>query len=320
MSKAILSYPYSGALQEFFAKELTHKDYGKNHTYYKTLWGNRDDEITKISLTLFTIYDEIIFSPVDNPLPDFSSSISNNEYYNKDFGLRMPMSIDFLGESTYLSNDYFNWVMTDNAIKRLLSKVPGFAKRIIIQQAVCDIELSMFHGAEVISSSGRRALMRRLCNLDSQFKNVEPMILEPSLLNSANVDFILPDFEINTIDFLNDIKNDKNTRLYGKSVAKLLRDKNGSIYDYAILAQESNLKNSRNESVNSYMQTLGKICSLFSLIPGVNCGFGVASVMLGETQKLTNLSNSNWIEFKPNLSKVKTRWDLAKLCEKRTSQ
>ncbi|WP_141651629.1 hypothetical protein [Citrobacter freundii] len=292
----------------------------KNHTYYKTLWGNRNDEITKISLTLFTIYDEIIFSPVDNPLPDFTSSISNNEYYNKDFGLRMPMNIDFLGESTYLSDDYFNWVMTDNAIKRFLSKVPDFAKRIIIQQAVCDIELSILHGAEVISSSGRRALMRRLCNLDSQFKNVEPMILEPSLLNSANVDFILPDFEINTIDFLNDIKNDKNTRLYGKSVAKLLRNKNGSIYDYAILAQESSLKNSRNESVNSYMQTLGKICSLFSLIPGVNCGFGVASVMLGETQKLTNLSNSNWIEFKPNLSKVKTRWDLAKLCEERTSQ
>ncbi|MBA7796806.1 hypothetical protein HV356_25315 [Citrobacter sp. RHBSTW-01065] len=311
MSKVILSFPYSGAVQEFFAKELAGNGFGQNHGYYKTLWGNNSDEISRLSLTLFTLYDEVIFSPVDNPLPDSNSYWLDEEYYHPDFGLRMPSRPSSIGINYIEHQRYIDWALTDPVIARVLTKVPNHAKSQILFQVICDIELSLRYGAEIISSTGRRLIMRRLCEIDSQYNNVCKNIVNFSdpVMHSAAL--IVPDFEINSIDLLHYIKQDKDTRKYSAKVTSILKanasQSKKQLYE---LALESNLKNSKHQTINRFSTLAGKVCSVLGFTPIVGPLFSAVSLGLGESERLTNLSNSSWIEFKPHLSILKTRFEI----------
>ncbi|MEH5668141.1 hypothetical protein [Enterobacter cloacae] len=311
MSKVILSFPYSGAVQEFFAKELAGNWFGKNHDYYKTLWGNNSKEITSLSLTLFTLYDEVIFSPVDNPLPDSNSYWLDEEYYHPDFGLRMPSRPSSIGLEYFEHQSYIDWVLTDPFIARVLTKVPKHAKIQILSQVVCDIELSLRYGAEIISSTGRRLIMKRLCQIDPQYHNVSKNIVNFSdpVMHSAAL--IVPDFEISSIDLLHYIKQDKETRKYGDKVTSILKTNASQSKSYFYkLALESNLKNSKHQAVNRFTTLAGKVCSVLGFTPVVGPLFSAVALGLGESERLTNLSNSSWIEFKPHLSVLKTRFEI----------
>ncbi|WP_155410501.1 hypothetical protein [Pluralibacter gergoviae] len=311
MSKVILSFPYSGAIQEFFAKELAGNSFGQNHSYYRTLWGNNSEEISRLSLTLFTLYDEVIFSPVDNPLPDSNSFWLDEEYYHPDLGLRMPSRPSSIGIDYIEHQSYIDWVLTDPVIVRVLTNIPKHAKKQILFQVVCDVELSLRYGAEVISSNGRRLIMRRLCEIDPQYHNVSKNIVNFSdpIMHSAVL--IVPDFEISSIDLLHHIKQDKDTRKYGAKVTSILKTNASQSKNYFYeLALESNLKNSRHQTVNRFATLAGKVCSVLGFTPIVGPMFSAAALGLGESERLTNLSNSSWIEFKPHLSVLKTRFEI----------
>ena len=58
MKKVILSFPYSGAIQAFFAHQLVGMDtHREPDSYYGTLWGKPDSQLQAFSLTLFTLYE-----------------------------------------------------------------------------------------------------------------------------------------------------------------------------------------------------------------------------------------------------------------------
>ncbi|WP_413676628.1 hypothetical protein [Pantoea dispersa] len=311
MSKVILSFPYSGAVQEFFAKELAGNRFGPNHGYYKTLWGNNSEEISRLSLTLFTLYDEVIFSPVDNPLPDSDRYWLDDEYYHPDFGLRMPSRPSSIGINHIDYQCYIDWALTDPVIAKVLTKVPNHARSQILFQVVCDIELSLRHGAEIISSTGRRLIMKRLCIIDPQYSNASKKIVNFSdpIMHSAAL--IVPDFEIKNIDLLHYMKQDKDIRKYSAKVTSILKanasQSKKQLYE---LALESNIKNSKHQTINRFSTLAGKICSVLGFTPIVGPLFSVVSLGLGESERLTNLSKSSWIEFKPHLSSLKTRFDI----------
>ncbi len=317
MSKVILSHPYSGAIQAFFAKELASSNFGKNHSYYKTLWGKNANDVITFSLTLFTIYDEVIFSPVDNPLPDSHTYWGPDEYYHPDFGLRMPASPDAMGFEYIQHHQYVEWLETDTYIANALQKIPQRARFQILSQIICDIELSLQHGAEVATSVGRRSLMKRICELDPQYKNAEKHISNTADAITHGIDLLLPDFELTSIDLLYRIKSDPETRKYGHSVTSTFRNKGACTKEtFYKLAIESNIKNSKNESINKYSAIAGKVCSVLGFIPVVGPLFSSASLALGESERLTNLSHSNWIEFKPHLARLKTKFDIEAELEK----
>lgn len=310
MSKVILSFPYSGAVQEFFAKELAGDRFGQNHGYYKTLWGKGGDEISRVSLTLFALYDEVIFAPVDNPLPDHGIYWLEDEYYHPDLGLRMPSRPSSIGLD-FSGRDYINWALTDPVIARVLSKVPTFAKSQILLQVVCDIELSLRYGAEVISSTGRRLIMKRLCEIDFQYQNAGKNIVNFSDPVMHSAELIVPDFEIDSVDFLCRIKQDEDTRKYGAAVTSILKNNSNKSKRYFYeLALESNLKNSKHKAVNRFSSVAGKVCSVLGFTPVVGPVFSVISLGMGESERLTNLSKSSWIEFKPHLSALKTKFEI----------
>lgn len=320
MSKAILSFPYSGAIQAFFAKEIAGMDFGASHGYYRTLWGNDVNGLMNLSLTLFTLYDEVLFSPVDNPLPDSQSYWGGDEYYHPDFGLRMPSRPSSIGIDYYEQQKYIAWVLTDPVISRVLSKVPEHAKNQILFQVVCDIELSLRHGAEIIASAGRRMIMKRLCEIDPQYHNVSRNVVNFSDPVSHSAELIVPDFEIDNIDLLHRIKQDENTRKYSRKVTSVLKSNaHQSTEFFSQLALESNLKNSRNQSINKFSSVTGKVCSVLGFIPVVGPIFSAVALSLGESERITNLSNSNWIEFKPHLSKLKTKFDIETELKQKTN-
>lgn len=311
MSKVILSFPYSGAVQEFFAKELAGDWFGQDHGYYKTLWGRNSDEISRLSLTLFTLYDEVIFSPVDNPLPDQRTYWLEDEYYHPDFGLRMPSRPSSIGIDYGAQQEYIRWVLKDPVIARVLEKVPNHAKNQILFQVVCDIELSLRYGAEIISSAGRRLIMKRLCEIDYQYQNANKNIVNFSDPVVHSAELIVPDFEIDSIELLHRIKQDKDTRKYGAKVTSILKanSKQSKRYFYD-LALESNLKNSKNQTINRFSSLAGKVCSVLGFTPIIGPAFSAIALGLGESERITNLSNSSWIEFKPHLSALKTKFEI----------
>lgn len=311
MSKVILSFPYSGAVQAFFAKELVGSSFGSNHGYYKTLWGSSSQHITGLSLTLFSLYDEVIFSPVDNPMPDSQTYWGEEEYYHPDFGLRMPARPSSIGMDYYEQENYIDWVLSDPVISRILSRVPPSAQRQILLQVICDVELSLRFAAEIISSNGRRMIMRRLSAIDPQYHNVQKRIVDISDMVENSAELLVPDFEITSIELLHRIKNDKETRKYGRSVTSILHSKASSDRtSLHRLALESNLLNSKNEQINTFCSISGKICSALGFVPLVGPLFSGISLALGESELVNNLSKSNWIEFKPHLSKLKTKVDI----------
>ncbi|WP_404415077.1 hypothetical protein [Marinospirillum sp.] len=262
-------------------------------------------------MTLFTLYDEVIFSPVDNPLPDFQTYWGDEEYYHPDFGLRMPSRPSSIGLDRNEQELYIDWALEDRVISRVLSKVPPPAKRQILFQVVCDIELSLIYGVEVISSTGRRMIMRRLCEIDFQYQNAGKNIVNFSDPVSRSAELIVPDFDISSIDLLHRIKQDSTTRTYARKVTSILEGNEGMPKEYFYrLALDSDLKNSRNETINRYASTVGRICSFLGFIPIVGPVFSAASLGLSESERLTNISNSSWIEFKPHLSKIKTKFEL----------
>ncbi|HGZ7315377.1 TPA: hypothetical protein ACOL2D_004827, partial [Vibrio parahaemolyticus] len=314
LSKVILSYPYSGAIQAFFAKELVGKSFGANHSYYETLWGKNAEDIITFSLTLFTVYDEVIFSPVDNPLPDSETRWGDEEYYHPDFGLRMPSRIQSMGFDYIEHQQYVDWLIAHQDIVQCLDKVPVRARLQILSQVICDIELSLQHGAEVVTSVGRRALMKKICELDPQYKNAEALVDNTVEPLKFGLDLLLPDFELTSIDFLHRVKSDKQTRIYGRSVTNILRSGNQySEEDFYKLAQEHNIKNSKNQSINRFSSVAGKVFSVLGFTPVIGPLFSSVSLAMGESQRLTNLSNSNWLEFKPHLAKLKTSYDIEKV-------
>lgn len=153
--------------------------------------------------------------------------------------------------------------------------------------------------------------MRRLCEIDSQYNNVCKNIVNFSdpVMHSAAL--IVPDFEINSIDLLHYIKQDKDTRKYSAKVTSILKanasQSKKQLYE---LALESNLKNSKHQTINRFSTLAGKVCSVLGFTPIVGPLFSAVSLGLGESERLTNLSNSSWIEFKPHLSILKTRFEI----------
>ena len=207
MKKVILSFPYSGAIQAFFAHQLVGMDtHREPDSYYGTLWGKPDSQLQAFSLTLFTLYDEVIFAPVDNALPDSDRYWGEQEYYHPDLGLRMPARADAIGLDYHALNDYIDWVLADPRVNALLSKVPALSRRQIMLQVICDLELSIRHGAQVMSNAGRRSLMRRLCEIDPQYNNAKGRIVNVLTPQAHVLDVLLPDFEINSVDLLHRIK------------------------------------------------------------------------------------------------------------------
>lgn len=313
MNKAILSYPYSGALQQFFATELMGDSWGKDHGYYKTLWGKNYDQIKTVALSFFTIYDEIIFSPVDNPLPDFSTYMKTDEYYHPDFGLRMPARPSELGFE-YGDNAYVEWALTDPVISKVLVKVPNNARHQILFQVLCDMELSFRHKAEIISSSGRRLIMKRLTQIDGQYHNLNGRIVELDKPVAHFTNLVIPDFDVSSIDLLHKVKMDKKIRKYGKSFVSVLKDISPDIseLEFRKIALESDIRNARNESINGYCSLASKITSALGFIPVVGPFFSAGSLLVGESERVTNFSNNDWLEIKPRLVKIITRHELEK--------
>ena len=313
-NKAIISHPYSGAIQEFFTHQLLGKKWGQGHPYYKTLWGSNASSLYSISLTLFACYDEVVFSPVDNVLPDVNTHMGEDEYYHPDLGLRMPSGNFNLGFNEF---EYVDWLVSDKGIQHLLLKVPESAKKQILTQVVYDMELAIRYDAEIISSTGRKLLMERISLLDPQFSNVRSLVVDYSKALTHYSDVVLPDFEISNLDLLYKIKSDKDVRSYGKSFVKALSsmEKNVSERDFAIMIKDANLKNAKNQSINKFTGWTAQFISSVGVAMTINPVLGATAVALGETSRVSSLSSSKWVELKPRMVKIKDAYELDKFIE-----
>ncbi|EID0034436.1 hypothetical protein LA064_004596 [Vibrio alginolyticus] len=316
MNKVIISHPYSASIQKFFSIEMQGEDFGNNHPYYQTLWSGDTASLRTVALTLFSCFDEVIFSPVDTILPDFQSYMSGDEYFHPDLGLRMPARPAELGIEANGDN-YIAWLLDDPEITRLLGAIKDpFARHQILLQVLCDMELALRHGSYVLSSVGRQLLMQRISLLDPQYNAVSKLTLDFSNVLSHYGELILPDFEVTSIDLLHRIKTDGNVRKYGKSFVKMLKgiNPNTSKAEFAELILKTNLKNSKSQNVNKYTGVTAQVISGLSLVADLTTTgglvSGISAIALGETEKFTNLMNTNWVELKPYMITVRDNYNL----------
>ncbi|HHI5412142.1 TPA: hypothetical protein ACPXMY_003642, partial [Vibrio metoecus] len=243
---------------------------------------------------------------VDNVLPDFQTHMSSEEYYHPDFGLRMPARPSELGIEDR-GSQYIDFLLQDSQIVNLLGEIKDqYARKQILLQVICDMELALRHGAFVLSSTGRKLIMQRISILDPQYNAIDSYSLDFSNVLSHYGELVIPDFEIGSIDLLYRIKTDKEVRKYGSSFVNLLKglDSKTSKLEFAKLIEESGIRNSRHESINKFSGLSAQIISGVSLFFDGGIIAGIAAIALGETQRATNLLNSNWVELKPRMIEI----------------
>lgn len=96
--------------------------------------------------------------------------------------------------------------------------------------------------------------------------------------------FFAPSFEVSSLDFLYQIKSDKEVKLYSKSFRKILQQYGNTVESerhlYHLLKKSLSMDSFYNK-VSDILNSASLICSTIELLPGIAVPFSIAS--LGES-------------------------------------
>ena len=160
--KVILSYPYSGCLYWWFAKErspaLSRRRTG--HSYYDFLFGNVERHLD-IALACALIYEDFVIPPADAISPGFGDL---RHFTQTDLGIEVS-EWDFLAEAHRVVEPVKESWQSDPLLTTLLGGKSDIEVSMELEYAVADVLLANEYDADVICSDGRRAVIRRLVEL-----------------------------------------------------------------------------------------------------------------------------------------------------------
>jgi hypothetical protein len=220
MTKIILGYPYSGALLGYFSDEIgggwSHTRRIKNHSYYRTLYGENYKQYVDLALTFLLLYDTVWITPADNHMPE-SRLDPGNRNYIPELDLRADWE-DFRRADYAERELHIHRYLEDPALQQILQrtlKVPQSSWRQIVDSAVYEAGLSIRMQARLLCSPGRRLLIERLLAIDRPSRH-------PSFANLQTVQFVDTYGEFTgmalgtkNIDDLMESKSDPIVRAYG---------------------------------------------------------------------------------------------------------
>lgn len=323
-SKIVLGHPFSGALYAYFDKVLNdgrHIEASSYHGYYKTLYGNHFEYNIDIALALSLVFDNIILTQADNPIPDSQKYLADNEYYNPDFGL-YTCSADEIIHYDFLNEKVFQ-LLQDTTIKAILSPIPKSAYAHIIREAYLDVELANKFSAPLFTQGTRQALVQRISEIE-KFKNTE-MVTENQvkmIKNYIEISSLL--FQPMNIDSFYYLKSDKNLKEYSSSFQKILNKYNPEHpdikKDLLLNIKEAMAKDSLNGKISGIFQGSSSVLNYagFIPIPQVSLAAGIAGIG-GDlaARGIDRLNEKNkWFEFAPQIQKSRSMENIKRKLDK----
>ncbi len=160
--KVILSYPYSGCLYWWFAREhrpaLKKRELG--HSYYASLYGDVERYLD-VALTCALIYDDFVIPAADATYPGLGDL---RHFAPADLGIQVSEWDPLREAQRIIEPVRENW-RSDPILSVLLSDMSEPEVDMELEYAVADVLLSSEYAAEVVCSDGRRAVVRRLAEL-----------------------------------------------------------------------------------------------------------------------------------------------------------
>ena len=189
--KAILGYPYAGAFYWLAAKENPHSyhkestRYTGKHPYYKTLYGNHEQEVINNCISLSLLFDDIYIVGADAYLPNVDFDRNKEIVSNDDLNLKVFWDWDKMSEFR-INEDEVRKYLKDNIIKNILSNVPLDSCRMILEQVLIQNYISEKFDTTIIGSSGHLTLSKRLYELHDTEKLINKPVNIDNYLSGLN--------------------------------------------------------------------------------------------------------------------------------------
>lgn len=227
MNKAILGYPYSGALYGYISDQMgqqySHTKAIGGHNYYTTLYGKNYQKFVDSALMLSLIYDKIYLTPADNYWPESPTTQSRD--YHPELGLHAEWSAyaGFFNDTDGRVQGY----LSDSKISNIMNKVfriPISSQKMILSSILYELNLSREYRCPIICSAGRKLVIERLIEIDHPATHAitlnsdkielvgEYMSMTGLLLSPASLENLIY------------IKSESSVRAYAKSYLAMLEN------------------------------------------------------------------------------------------------
>jgi len=304
----ILSHPFSGSLYAFFTEQATGEKVPEKigHPYYQTLYGKKHSEVRDLSITQLLLYEKVFIVPADNHLPEYRGQSSSGKYENNELGLYTDWEIHHLTREEIDRQVEID--LRDQIITILLGKVPSSAKRHILRDSRLEIALANKFTCPILAGGGRSAIIKRLSEIDGQ--SIKPQQVDAGVILTTEQYIKLATLTFNPVDYelLYAYKQDKELRLYAKSLRKII-DSLGELEDprreLLLLMRESMEKHSLSKKISGFLDVTSILLSIAGFIPGVGPFFSGAALAATAGEKaLDQQARRMWYEFGPRIKKI----------------
>ena len=313
----VLSYPFSGALYAFFTEQERGEKLPSEigHSYYRTLYGDKHNEVRDLALTNLLMYEKVFIVPADNIMPQMDNCFSGDDYNNTELGL-------FTSWKDYNSlrdqiDDKIQSDIKDPVISRLLASVPEWPRKQILFDARFEVALANKYNCPILSAGGRSKLIKRLSELDNAtVKQVEHnrIIAVEEYLDIMNLSF-----DPTNYDLLYQYKHDETLREYAtqfRSILSSVDQTNNVRVKMLELFRESMNKEKLYKITSGVLDVSSIIMSIGSLMPFVGPFFSAGSFAATAGSKVAEKSaNKTWYEFSNQIKRINNLKELDLLIE-----
>jgi len=308
MSRAILSYPFSGSIYSFFNQEASKKRFHYNdikHPYYRHLYGKNFSQYTDISLAFLLIFDEVIMLPADEWIPERNRYTTNNIYNNKDLGLLLDDNYWRIDEE----DEKIQQDLENPAILNILKNVRQFEQIKILKNIRYEMRLAEQYRCPIICGRGHKAIIAELTKYDTK-------IFNPSFAENyfKIVGFL---FDVTTLDVLYKMKSMRSIRDYGRSFTKMMNcysSKNISTEQMKKLIRESIDKKEVAQNVKGGFRATSTALAAGGLIPIIGSATSLGSLATAGGEKISErfVNKYSWFEMGTEINRA---YSLATLLE-----
>lgn len=310
--KIILSHPYSGAVWWWFEimRDGRSKEFSiPGHSYYRDLFGDPPAYLD-IALASLVVFEDIVIPAADSWYP---GSNYESPLLLPEIGIEVP---DWgpISKAKELLGQRKDLLLGDPVIRSVLARVPKRSREQAVRYAIADLLLAHEHGAPVVCSNGRRALLDRITLLTRNSISPEP---EKDQVPGASIG---PDvasyviivglaFRAETIPSLARIKYQERIRGYAEGFQKVLTKSPEVTFEelYEKIAEAWTASES-NQAISRSFTAASRSFSVVGLIPVAGTVTGViglgADIAAAALERRSE--RQRWYELGPEISRFET--------------
>lgn len=311
----VLGYPYWNAFYWLSSAESWRNlklkgAYEGSHSYYQNLYHVDDiamiDEVASITL----LYDRIILSPADCPLPDQEKFYSNNSYINPELGIH---SSGLSDDKRQAKEDFVDRMTIPDHLFLYFDSNQRHHLNHILMDMVSQVVLAFENECPLVV--GKKYLeVYKFIGLSLQ-KGIAENISAGSKV-AGGIKTIQKvtgfQFELQSFEEFKELRNDKNIKDYANNLQKNLTNPSRiEVSDEAALLK-SMLEAMNTEKINSKiskgLDVSSSILGLAGMIPILGTATGIAGIAADGANKLLarKIEANNWWSIFPKISEKLT--------------